>query len=268
MAGMNSEAQRWAEAKRCYWERGWAVVEGVFSAGRVSAVAKLAQQIGYRDLEQAAANADSSYLVDRAASGQLAPRKVNSPYTRDARFRELVLDPRLRALLKTVIGLPMELAADQILMKPPEIGSAKPYHQDNAYFRCDPGDHVVTAWIALDDVDEENGCLRYIDGSHRQPIVAHEVMPGEPHNKVPPPDLIKRLIAATRESIAPVGIGGVVLHHCHTLHTSHVNRSRRWRRGYATHWAAADVTSESGFVEGAYFNRPGYPDLAGGAPVG
>ena len=57
-----------------------------------------------------------------------------------------------------------------------------------------------------------------------------------------------------------VRIGGVVLHHSHTLHTSHVNRSRRWRRGYATHWAAADVTSESGFVEGAYFNRPGYPN--------
>ena len=268
MAGLNSEAQRWAEAKRCYWERGWAVVEGVFSAERVSAVAELAQEIGYRDLEQTAASADSSYLVDRAASGQLAPRKVNSPYTRDARFRELVLDPRLRALLKMVIGLPMELAADQILMKPPEIGSAKPYHQDNAYFRCDPGDHVVTAWIALDDVDEDNGCLRYIDGSHRQPIVAHEVIPGEPHNKVPPPDLIERLIAATRESTAPVGIGGVVLHHCHTLHTSHVNRSRRWRRGYATHWAAADVTSESGFVEGAYFNRPGYPDSDAGSAGG
>lgn len=40
----------------------------------------------------------------------------------------------------------------------------------------------------------------------------------------------------------------------------------------AQRWAeakrCADVTSESGFVEGAYFNRPGYPDLAGGAPVG
>ncbi len=57
-----------------------------------------------------------------------------------------------------------------------------------------------------------------------------------------------------------MGIGGVVLHHSHTLHTSHVNRSQRWRRGYATHWAASDVTSESGFVEGAYFNRPGYPN--------
>ena len=265
---MNSEAQRWAEVKRCYWERGWTVVEGVFSAEQVSAVAELAQEIGYRDLAQVPATADSNYLFDRAASGQLAPRKVNSPYTRHARFRELVFDPRLRALLEAVIGAPMQLAADQILMKPPEIGSAKPYHQDNAYFRCDPGDHVVTAWIALDDVDEENGCLRYIDGSHRQPILPHEVLPDEPHNKVLPPEVIERLISASRESIAPVGIGGVVLHHSHTLHTSHVNRSRRWRRGYATHWAAADVTSESGFVEGAYFNRPGYPDLDTGAPGG
>ena len=62
-----------------------------------------------------------------------------------------------------------------------------------------------------------------------------EVVPGEPHNKVPPPAVIERVLSGTRESTAPVGIGGVVLHHSHTLHTSHVNRSQRWRRGYATH---------------------------------
>ena len=28
---------------------------------------------------------------------------------------------------------------------------------------------MITAWLALDDVDEENGCLRYIDGSHPDP---------------------------------------------------------------------------------------------------
>ena len=257
---MNSQDQHWAEAKRRYWERGWTVVDGVFSAERAAEVAALAQEIGYQDLQRAPASAAGDYLFDRAASGESAPRKVGSPYTRHAEFRALVFDPRLRALLETVIGAPVELAADQILMKPPEIGSAKPYHQDNAYFRCDPGDHVVTAWIALDDVDEENGCLRYIDGSHRQPILPHEVVPGEPHNKVPPPEVIERVLSGTRESIAPVGIGGVVLHHSHTLHTSHVNRSQRWRRGYATHWAAADVTSASGFVDNAYFNRPGYPN--------
>ena len=257
---MSGKDGRWAVAKRCYWQRGWAVVEGVFSAQRAAAVAALAQDIGYGDLERAPATAADDYLVDRAASGVRAPRKISSPYTRHAGFRALVFDPQLRALLEAVIGAPVELAADQILMKPPAIGSAKPYHQDNAYFRCAPADHVVTAWIALDDVDEENGCLRYIDGSHRQPILPHEVMPDEPHNKVPPPEVIERVLSGSRESTAPVGIGGVVLHHSHTLHTSHVNRSQRWRRGYATHWAAADVTSVSGFVDNAYFNRPGYPN--------
>ena len=48
-----------------------------------------------------------------------------------------------------------------------------------------PGDEVITAWIALDDVDEENGCLRYINGSHRGGILPHVPIPGEPHNKAP-----------------------------------------------------------------------------------
>ena len=239
------------------------MVEGVFPAQRAAAIAKRANELGYAELAQLAAAGVTGeaelYRVDRSASGERAPRKLNSPFTRHQEFRDFVLGAELRALLEVVIGAPVELAVDQILMKPPEFGSAKPYHQDNAYFQCTPGDHVITAWIALDDVDEENGCLRYIDGSHRGPVLSHELIPGEPHNKVPPAAFIENAIAAGRESVAPVGIGGVVLHHSHTLHTSHVNRSRRWRRGYATHWAAADVTSESGFVENAYFNRPDYP---------
>ena len=107
-------------------------------------------------------------------------------------------------------------------MKPPEFGSAKPYHQDNAYFLCQPADDVLTAWIALDDVDVDNGCLRYIDGSHRQGIL-------------------------------PLRRGGVVLHHCQTLHTSHKNQSDRWRRGYATHWGTADVSCESSILERPVF---------------
>ena len=257
---MNDQEQHWAAAKRRYWERGWTVVEGVFAAERVAQVAALAQEIGYRDLQRTPASEVGDYLFDRAASGATAPRKIGTPYTRHADFRALVFDPRLRALLEAVIGAPVELAADQILMKPPEIGSAKPYHQDNAYFRCDPGDHVVTAWIALDDVDEENGCLRYIDGSHRQPD---------------PPARAGARRAAQQGSSA----GG---DRARPLEHPRVDRAGRHRRGGAapqpypahlarqpvaalaarlrTHWAAADVTSASGFVENAYFNRPGYPD--------
>ena len=93
----------------------------------------------------------------------------------------------------------------------------------------------------------DNGCLRYIDGSHRQGILPHQPLPGEPYNRVPAAELID----LSRESVAPVRKGGVVLRHSQTLHTSHKNQSTRWRRGYATHWGAADVSSESSILERA-----------------
>lgn len=229
-----------------FWERGWLVVEGVYEPSTADSTSELALAVG--DARVARAE-NTDYVVDTSVAGVRAPRKLIEPFLEDRAFREFVLNPRLRAIVEQLIGKPALLATDQIFMKPPRFGTAKPYHQDNAYFCCRPDDDVVTAWIALDDVDESNGCLRYIDGSHRDPPLEHVPIPGEPHNKSPRPEQID----LSRESLAPVRKGGVVFHHSNTLHTSHRNESDRWRRGYATHWVSGDVTSSEGFIDRAYF---------------
>ena len=43
-------------------------------------------------------------------------------------------------------------------------------HQDNAYVQA-PSDAFVSAWTALCDVDEENGCLLFYPDSHRQGLL-------------------------------------------------------------------------------------------------
>ena len=233
-----------------FWGRGWTAVESVFEASEADAIAELAVELCDREAEE-----KSVGQRDQSHEGATAPRKLGAPFLKHEDMRRFVLDGRLRGLVGQIIGKPATLFADQILMKPPHFGSAKPYHQDNAYFQCDPGDEVVTAWIALDDVDESNGCLRYIEGSHLGPVLEHIRVPGEPHNKVPPPELID----LEREVPACVGKGGVVFHHSHELHTSHRNESNRWRRGYATHWCSADVTSVITTISDGYPHT--HPDL-------
>ncbi len=196
------------------------------------------------------------YLLDRSGAGETAPRKIDNPYLRHPLFREFALDRRLRDMLRQITGIEPLLKGDQLFMKPPRFGSEKPYHQDNFYFRCTPGDHVITAWIALDDVDEENGCLRYISGSHRKGIIDHVEVPGQPYNLAPPDDLIDW----EKENAAPVRKGGVVLHHSETLHSSRRNNSNRWRRGYATHWVTAEVTTETDNLDGAHFLQEDYAE--------
>lgn len=243
-----------------YWSRGWVVAEAVFGPEETEEIAQLALQVASQELREDTGVSDefartnpeaayASYAADHSEDGRVAPRKIDTPFLKREEFQRFVLDERLTGILRAVLGKEPLLLEDQILMKPPEFGSAKPYHQDNAYFLCRPADDVLTAWIALDDVDEANGCLRYIDGSHSQGILPHEPLPDAPYNKSPASELIDM----GRESVAPVKKGGVVLHHCQTLHTSHRNHSKRWRRGYATHWGTADVSAKSSFLDNPVF---------------
>lgn len=234
-----------------YWDKGWVVVERIFAPDKAEELAQLALSLSTVGLESGPA-----IYVDRSADGQLAPRKLDKPFLKHQAFRDFVLDERLMQATQELLGggFPL-LATDQLFMKPPKFGSAKPYHQDNFYFKCDPADHVITAWIALDDVDEINGCMRYIDGSHKGPVLPHTPIPGEEHNLAPSWDLID----LAKESLAPVKKGGVVFHHSVTLHTSHRNESDRWRRGYATHWVTPDVTCETEVLNKAYFKTDLYP---------
>ena len=163
------------------------VIEGVFRPDEMERVADAAvriarsEQVGLRDKE----------YVDISEDGRVVtPRKLRDLFIKDPVFREFFVDPRLLQIVRALLGEEPLLLGDQTFLKPPRYGSNKPYHQDNFYFRCHPADHVVTTWVALDDVSISNGCLRYIDGSHRGGILPHDPIPGEPHNLVPPAELI------------------------------------------------------------------------------
>lgn len=238
-----------------YWQKGWVVVEGVFQPEEADRIAALALATA----EKERAIAKPGYNLDASQDGtQQAPRKIDHVFPKDEGFRRCLLDERLTRIVGSLIGAKPLLFSDQIFFKPPRYGSPKPYHQDNFYFRCHPDDQVITSWIALDDVDAANGCLRYIEGSHRGPILPHDPIPGEEsYNSAPSAELID----LSKESLAPVRKGGVIFHHSKTLHTSHRNESDRWRRGYAAHWATANVTSEIGTLDNAYFKSKEFAHL-------
>ena len=80
---------------------------------------------------------------------------------------------RLHAALDQLLGQGRVLFQEMALVKPPRIGSEKPWHQDAAYFRmADPG-LVVGVWIALDPALAMNGCMEVVPGSHLGGPVAH-----------------------------------------------------------------------------------------------
>ena len=53
------------------------------------------------------------------------------------------------------------------ILKPARIGGATPWHQDEAYWDPRYAHRAVSIWLALQPATLENGCMRFIAGSHR-----------------------------------------------------------------------------------------------------
>ena len=73
------------------------------------------------------------------------------------------------------IGPAVCLTHVQFITKLPEsedTHSGIPWHQDSGYGRLDPPDDL-TVFVALTDMDERNGCLQIVPGSHRPGLQEH-----------------------------------------------------------------------------------------------
>ena len=92
--------------------------------------------------------AERTALTVRKFSGLTPHEPVFEQYMRESKVADVAAE---------LIGTPLLLYGDQALTKPPEVGSEKPFHQDNAYFQVTPDDAVITCWCALDEATPDNG---------------------------------------------------------------------------------------------------------------
>jgi phytanoyl-CoA hydroxylase len=90
----------------------------------------------------------------------------------DPAFYELLTASRFREVAELLLHGPVVPRNLQYFNKPPGVGVATPPHQDGYYFMLDPCE-ALTMWLALDDIDAENGCVRYVPGSHSRGMREH-----------------------------------------------------------------------------------------------
>ena len=87
-------------------------------------------------------------------------------------FFERMMNDKPKKLAQELLGEPVIGKNLQYFNKPPSLGKATPPHQDAYYFMIEPC-RALTMWLALDEVDEGNGCIRYVRGSHMQDLRPH-----------------------------------------------------------------------------------------------
>jgi ectoine hydroxylase-related dioxygenase (phytanoyl-CoA dioxygenase family) len=98
---------------------------------------------------------------DRSTLKQMQKLSVYDDY-----FRDLMETSVIRDIASAVMGEPAVPQNLQYFNKPAGIGQPTPPHQDGYYFHLSPC-KAVTGWLALEKVDEENGCIHYVRGSHK-----------------------------------------------------------------------------------------------------
>jgi hypothetical protein len=82
-------------------------------------------------------------------------------------YEEVLRHPRLAQLLVEITGTDsLRVLLDQIQYKPALTGGWNGWHRDMPSFPLIRPYTALTAWIALDDATEENGCMRMVPGSH------------------------------------------------------------------------------------------------------
>jgi phytanoyl-CoA hydroxylase len=148
----------------------------------------------------------------------------------DPFFRDYRKQPKWLGLARALLGEDAEVQEPEWFNKPPGTNHLTPPHQDNYYFNLKPP-QVLTIWMALDAVDNGNGCLRYVAGSHRRGI--------RPHGRSNVLGFSQGIIDygpddQAREVAIHLQPGDVVVHHGNTIHRAEANRSTtRNRRAFA-----------------------------------
>ena len=140
----------------------------------------------------------------------------------------LITHPRLLDMAEELCG-PEVIASSVYRLRPkiPNYGyGAVPWHQDSSYFEpyCDKA-LVLTAWVPLVTATEQNGCMWVIPGSHRLPVVQHQLHQSGKYLEIAEADL-----PAGQRVCCPVRKGGVLLITNRTVHGSFANRTEivRW----------------------------------------
>lgn len=153
-----------------------------------------------------------------------------APLVRDFYFEGPLVD-----VAEQIIGPNIKGATSQLTFKVKGNTRTFGWHQDNGYGELDPY-NALSCLVALDDTDEENGCLWLVPGSNEG-------------GQLRPEQLLQtksktELDAAVDESEAipmPLKKGECLILHCWTLHKSKGNFSQRDRRILFLRYADADA---------------------------
>ena len=142
---------------------------------------------------------------------------------------EVTHDTKILDAVQSLIGENILICGTTLFIKNPNEKGFVSYHQDAKYIGLEPL-NWVTAWVAITDSNEKNGCMRMWSGSHKDNLKEHDekfnngnlLTRGQTVKNVPKDETTPLILEA----------GQMSLHHPTVVHGSELNKSNDRRIGF------------------------------------
>ena len=142
---------------------------------------------------------------------------------------EVTHNTKILDAVQSLIGEDILICGTTLFIKNPNEKGFVSYHQDAKYIGLEPH-NWVTAWVAITDSNEHNGCMRIWSGSHKENLKDHDqkfnegnlLTRGQTVKDVPKEETTPLILTA----------GQMSLHHPTVVHGSDLNKSNDRRIGF------------------------------------
>ncbi len=163
---------------------------------------------------------------------------ISSAHLKYGRVYDLLRHPEIVACVTDILGENVVGWGSHFFCKMPHDGKAVAWHQDASYWPLSPS-KAVTVWLAIDDADIDNGCMKFISGSHHVGHLTYRPSDSTEHNvlnqTVEDPEQYGEKVYDELQA------GEISLHSDLLLHGSEANESDRRRCGLTLRYAACGV---------------------------
>lgn len=183
-------------------------------------------------------------LLARVISEGSDSYSISTAHLKYGEVYDLLTHPRIVAVVEDLLGENVIGWGSHYFCKMPHDGKRVSWHQDASYWPLTPS-KTVTVWLAVDDADTENACMRFIPGSHLYGHLTWQLSEDDEDN------VLNQTIPNVERFGEPVDdvlrAGEVSIHSDLTLHGSEANGSDRRRCGLTLRYCAADVRAFMGW---------------------
>jgi hypothetical protein len=177
---------------------------------------------------------------------------ISSAHLRYGPVYDILTEPRIVNYVSDLLGKSVVGWGSHFFCKMPEDGKSVAWHQDASYWPLSPS-KAVTVWLAIDDADRENACMKFVAGSHHAGHLTYRPSQPDEHN------VLNQTIENPEEFGSVVydelRAGQISIHSDLLLHGSEANHSNRRRCGLTLRYAAAEVRADLGWNEKGVFVR-------------